>query len=475
MTGAVLDAPRAASWWRQGAIVAGLLAAATALCFLLDERLSVTSQAMVYVLAVVIASQATSLRMALACSLASVVLLNYLFIPPRFAFHVDADENVAALVAMSALAVVISQTGAALRRKAEQARVNEARARQLQHLATDLAGVTTREAALGVVQRFLAAAFGAGCTTALLEPQAQPRQGPGPQGWCIPLASDHRTEGVAHVPEPAVRDPRDLEHAQALCALAGQALSRLALAASMEAAQESARWHRVQGTFLAGISHDFRTPLAAMVTAASLLQAQRDRLGAQEHQRLTQVILEEARHLAALTENTLQFARLGSAGEIRTDWQSVEEIVGSVLARMRGREGSARIHARVPPGLPLIRADSVLVAQLLENLVDNALQYSDGEVEIVAARAGGQVQVAVLDRGPGIADGAQEALFEPYRRGDRPGQRGAGLGLAVCRAIARAHGGEVAYRPRDGGGSCFVLQLPVPAQALPEEAGAPLS
>jgi two-component system, OmpR family, sensor histidine kinase KdpD len=118
----------------------------------------------------------------------------------------------------------------------------------------------------------------------------------------------------------------------------------------------------------------------------------------------------------------------------------------------------------VPPRLPLIQADPVLLAQLLENLLDNALKYSADTVDLVVTAAGGELHVAVEDRGAGVPPGSEQAIFEPYRRSDRSGQRGAGLGLAVCRAIAHAHGGSLAVRPREGGGASFVVSLPVSVQ-----------
>jgi len=141
----------------------------------------------------------------------------------------------------------------------------------------------------------------------------------------------------------------------------------------------------------------------------------------------------------------------------------VEEIVGSVLARVRERDVAHRIQSRVPTALPLIKADPVLLAQLLENLLDNALKYSAALIELEVTHRDQRIELAVHDRGNGIPAGEELAIFEPYHRSDRSGQRGAGLGLAVCRAIARAHGGELSVRRREGGGSSFVLELPVEA------------
>jgi two-component system sensor histidine kinase KdpD len=181
-------------------------------------------------------------------------------------------------------------------------------------------------------------------------------------------------------------------------------------------------------------------------------------------------MLGEARHLATLTDNTLQLVRLDHAGELHRDWESMEEIVGSVLARVRERDAAHRIRSHVPSGLPLLRADPVLLGQLLENLLDNALKYSADAIELDVRQEGQRIEVAVHDRGEGIRAGEELAIFEPYHRSDRSGQRGAGLGLALCRAIARAHGASLSVRAREGGGSSFLLELPLEAQQPAKEA-----
>ncbi|QJW83297.1 hypothetical protein HK414_00690 [Ramlibacter terrae] len=160
-----------------------------------------------------------------------------------------------------------------------------------------------------------------------------------------------------------------------------------------------------------------------------------------------------------ITDNTLQLVRLENAGELHLDWQSVEEIVGAVLARVRARDAAHRIRSHVPPGLPLLRADPVLLAQLLENLLDNALKYTAGAIDLEVGTDGDAMEVRVADRGEGLR--ADSLAFEPFRRGDLGARRGSGLGLAVCRAIAQAHGGALAVSRRDGGGSVFSVRLPV--------------
>lgn len=483
--------PPVASSSRDVGIAVSLLTVATLLGLTLEAYFSLTSQAMAYVLVVVVASYTLPRAASLITAAAAVILLNFFFVPPRYTFQVDAHENLTALFALLAVALVISHLGTALRRETEMARLNERRARELQELATELADCSSLPEVHVHAQRFLGRAFPGRCVVAVrtsagglnLPAGSDPGfedgmlacireaatlgpgtgRWPGLNAWYLPLQSQGHIGGAACVHDVSAADHSGREHAQAICALVGQALWRLTLAASVHSAEELAQWHKAQNTFLAAVSHDFRTPLASVMGAASSLQTQRDKLSLSQQERLIATIISESQHLAALTENTLQLVRLDNSGALDLDWQSIEEIVGAVLARVRARDVTRRIRSSVPASLPLIKADPVLLTQLLENLLDNALKYSTDTIELAVRQTGHFIEVAVHDRGNGIAAGEELAIFEPYRRSDRSGQRGAGLGLAVCRAIARSHRGELSLAPRTGGGTTFVVKLPVEA------------
>jgi two-component system sensor histidine kinase KdpD len=226
----------------------------------------------------------------------------------------------------------------------------------------------------------------------------------------------------------------------------------------------------MRNALLAAISHDYRTPLAAILGAASSLREQGERLAIEQRQRLAQTIIDQTVQLSRLTDNTLQLARLDRPGvSLQLDWESAEEIVGTVLRRARLHDVERRVRARLEPGLPLVRCDALLLSQMLQNLVENALKYSapPAPVELLVRRQAGQIVFAVRDRGPGVAPAWRERIFEVFQRGeaqvfglDADARRGAGVGLAVCRAIARAHGGELKVRPRAHGGSSFECWLP---------------
>ena len=480
--------------WQHWAVVALLLGAATLAATWLDGEVSITSQAMLYLLAVVIASYRLGWRESTLCAVAAVTAFNFFFVPPRWTLAVEHHEHFIALAVMLAVGLTITRLASSLRRESMQAQRNARRAHQLQSVAAQIALVDTLAALLqlgreALLQEFaevsliMTSADGDEASDPAELPQAQheglrcciteaavlgPGTGrwPGLDAWFLPLGGKGRVIGAACVQPVRASDVDGREHAQALCALLGEGLWHLRLAASVQAAQAQAQRQQIQGTLLAAVSHDLRTPLAAIVGAASALRSQRDRLDAAEQDRLLGSIESEAAYLSAVTENTLHLVRLADqALPLRRDWEAMEEVVGTVLARLRQRDPSRRIRSRVAAGLPLVRADAVLLAQLLANLLDNALNYSDDTVDLTVERQGDELLVAVKDRGPGVAPQDEARLFEPFVRGDNPhGRHGAGLGLAVCRAIAQAHGGRLTLRRRSGGGTSFCLALPIEAQ-----------
>ena len=387
------------------ALVGLLLAAATAGGFLLDHHISLTSQAMFYVLAVVVASYILRWQQSVVCAMGAVTALNFFFVPPRWTFEVESQEHLIALFTMLLVALVISHLAEKLRRETDIAHLNFRRASQLQELATALSSVTKPSEVATRGNSALATAFAGPCMLALCGSDHElalasdlpsfeadgmrccmrematlgPGTGrwPGLDAWFIPLGNTPQFTGAVCIRPAPASDAAGREHAQALCALLGQALQRLRLSQTMQTAQSEAQRQQIQSTYLAAISHDLRTPLASVVGAASSLQTHGDRLNPEERERLLGSIVSEATYLSQVTENTLQLVHLTNAQQyIRRDWESMEEIVGAVLARIRQRDPSRRIKSSVPPGLPLIRADSVLLAQLLANLLDNALKYS---------------------------------------------------------------------------------------------------
>ena len=149
---------------------------------------------------------------------------------------------------------------------------------------------------------------------------------------------------------------------------------------------------------------------------------------------------------------------------LKCDWESVEDLVGNTLARLEASLRGRQVSVNIPNTLPVVYVDGALVSQLLFNLLDNCIKHTPAGTPIMisAGLEGDRVRVVVEDAGPGLPPGDPERLFAKFQRGrDEGNTGGAGLGLAICRAIADAHGGSIHAIAREVGGAKFVFTLPV--------------
>jgi two-component system, OmpR family, sensor histidine kinase KdpD len=476
----------------------------------LDGRIDLANMALILVLSAAVAAIWSTPWASLAASATAILAFNFAFVPPRGTFSVDLRQHSLLLVTMLTVSWIVTLLVARLRWHAAQATAHAWRSDQLRLLGEALRAADKPSDQASALQRALSD-VGGSHTTLLLRGRrecestggegtwllgtATPDEaaglrlclqdgrsmGPGTgrheeqPAWYLPLRGLQGTHGAALVRHASAHAPSGivLEHAQALCDQLGAALERGAALQAAALAREQAQDHALRNTLLTAISHDHRTPLATILSASSALHDQGERLSVAQRRQLAATIVDEATQLARLTDNTLQLARMGAVGpNLQRDWESVEEVVGTVLRRVRQRDTGQRVKARVEPGLPLVRCDAVLMVQLVDNLVDNALKHGGAErpVEVLARRMPGAVLIAVRDRGPGVPPAQQKLIFETFQRGvggntsvggDRPSRPGAGVGLALCRAIALAHGGELKLRPRSHGGASFEMTLPV--------------
>ena len=480
----------------------------------LDLGLDLANLALLPVLAAALAALWWPPVLSMGACAVAVLAFNWAFVPPRGSFAVDLRQHALLLLTMLSVSWMVTLLVARLRRLASSERLHAHRASQLQALGASLRDADDLHAAAAALQtalgRLLDDAAAVPITVLLLrgplserdDPDAclqsgaadadqtaglwlclrqQRTLGPGSgwheeqPAWYLPVRGSGVPLGAALV--PLATPPRDAEavrqHAQAMCDQVGRALQRAAAVRAAAAARQDAQDQRLRNTLLAAISHDHRTPLATILGAASALHDQADRLSLEQRRRLAASIVDEATQLRRLTDNTLQLARLDTPGlKLQMDWESVEELVGGVLRRMRQRDPDRRVKGRLEPGLPLLRCDAVLLVQLLENLVDNALKHGGDSalVEILARRQGDRLLLAVRDRGAGVPPAWRERVFSVFQRGehavgvalaaDAP-RPGAGVGLALCRSIARAHGGELRLRARGHGGCSFECTLPL--------------
>ena len=221
---------------------------------------------------------------------------------------------------------------------------------------------------------------------------------------------------------------------------------------------------RLRNSLLATLSHDLRTPLAALVGTAEMLAASQPRLSAQQLEWASS-LSEKARRMADMVTNLLDMARIQS-GEVRLrlEWQSMEEIIGGAVKQAQGALGSRPVRVRIEPEVPLVECDAVLIERVLSNLLENAGKYTpaDSPVEIGVRIADDQLRVSVRDHGPGVAPGQEELIFEKFTRGHAESATpGVGLGLAICRAIVEAHHGRIEVSATPPHGATFTFSLPL--------------
>jgi len=247
------------------------------------------------------------------------------------------------------------------------------------------------------------------------------------------------------------------------------ALERVRMSQRVNQAQIDAERAAMRNTLLASISHDLRTPLTAIAGAGSMVAQTDFALDVYRRVTLGQMIEDTARDMTKLLSNVLELMRLESSRDaINRDWHSVDDLVGAALKRNEGALKGRDLELDVPSELPLVAVDASLIVQLLSNLLDNAGKYTPAGTRItVAARLyPTSLQLSVEDNGPGLRGVAAEQLFEEFARGRLHGRAGSvGLGLAICRVIARLHGGEIRARTAPSGGARFELSLPAAVEA----------
>jgi K+-sensing histidine kinase KdpD len=234
--------------------------------------------------------------------------------------------------------------------------------------------------------------------------------------------------------------------------------------AERAAAAVAAETERTRAELLGAVSHDLRTPLASITGAASELLERSGASAGEGSRELLETIRDEGERMGRLVEGLLALERIEGGGfRPRADWCALEEVIGSSLSRVADRAAAREVRVDLPPEVLLVPGDPALVESVLVNLLENALKFSPPgtPVEIAARREGDSVAVEVRDGGPGFPDGERERIFDRYFRGAAgTAAPGWGLGLAVCRAVVRVHGGTIVARNRPGGGGVVRFTLP---------------
>jgi signal transduction histidine kinase len=229
--------------------------------------------------------------------------------------------------------------------------------------------------------------------------------------------------------------------------------------------EELRRLSALRADFVSLVSHELRSPMAAIIGSARTLHERWRELSPDRRESFLALIEHETKRLAELVSDVLDTSRI-EAGNFSYSFADVDlaELVNQSAAAAEGGQDEIRIRANVQRPLPLVRGDRERLQQVLANLLDNAVKYSPagGEVEVEALAQDGTIQVEVRDRGPGVAPEHHTLIFERFGRvSGEQAKPGTGLGLFIARSIAEAHGGSLNVHSRPGNGAIFTLAIPV--------------
>jgi two-component system sensor histidine kinase KdpD len=516
--------------WLGGAALA--VTALTALMLPFRERLDALDVLLLYLLLTGVLALLGGLWPGVIAAVLGFLALNFFFIPPYLTLSVDALDHALALVVYLGVATTTAHLVSRVRAGKEAALRESRRMAQLAELNAALIGDVTLDAILNRVAERVVSVYGAqGCRVlvrgedgelragaffperigavtdrtglSLAEWAMEHRQpvGRGGRGGKIvgrapmledgnrlpatprgdvlylPIVAKDRVHGVLEVAgRPGQRAFR-AEDEQTLTTFVHQAalaLERARLGEEAARAAALAQSDALKSALLAAVSHDLRTPLASIKAAATSLLDDSIAWDEAAREDLLSAIDEETDRLTLMVSNLLDLSRIeGGALRPRKDWYDVDELVADVQTRMAGRLERHPLTIAIAPELPPLPFDYVQIAQVLVNLLENAVKYTPAGTPIVvsARRMPGEIEIAVHDEGPGMTPESQRRLFEKfYRAGSVTGAGGVGIGLTISKGLVEAHGGRIAVESAPGEGTTFRFTLPLTAEPAPRDA-----
>ncbi len=499
--------------WRPGAPVrwlscrdalyASLCASvATGFAGLAEQWVGLTDLSMIFIVAVVVVAARTRMSAAILAAILCFLAYNFFFIEPRYTLIIAAPWGITTVVLFLLAALVAGRLASQLRMQVLTLRAANNQASVLQHLGRQLSAAADLEQVLQAGRNTLERAFGA---TVMLQVGASQSYSPGvqlaqldraaadwalshgqPAGrhtqslagaawWFMPLLGNDQAIGVIGLQESTEQRQLSTENrrlAEAICTDVAQAALRTTLVAELEAARVNNETERLRSALLSSVSHDLRSPLAAMMGSAGSLISYSAAMNEEDRLSLLQTIQQEGERLDRYIQNLLDMTRLGHEGlTLQRSWIGVDELVGSATGRLRRYRPQVLVDLQLDADLPPLWVHPALVEQSLFNVLENAAKFSPAgqSIRVFARQVDSHLQLDVQDRGPGIAEEERGRIFDMFysiERGDC-GKQGTGLGLTIAQGMIGAHGGSVSAFAGEGGqGTLIRLSIPLLA---PEE------
>lgn len=485
-------------------LAAASAAIATGLGSLAERWAGLQDLSLIFIVAVVLVAARARTAAAVLAAVLSFLAYNFFFIEPRYTFYIGAWQGVATVMLFLLAALVAGRLASKLRMQVVALRAANAHATAMQGLGRRLAVAADEGQVVRAGQEAAKTMLAAEAWMRIGDKQYAHDAAPAlderdlaaadwaqkhgePAGrytdtlslsnwWFLPIKAERGALGVLGlrfadgVASPGAEQRR---LAEAMVDDIAQAIVRTRLVSDLETARIGGETERLRSALLSSVSHDLRSPLAAIIGAASSLDNYGAAMGEDDRHSLLETIRLEGERLDRYIQNLLDMTRLGHTGlALNRDWIGVDELIGSAIARLQRYQSGVKLRLAIAPGLKPIWVHPALLEQAIFNVLENAAKFSPaGEaVEVEAGLVDGQLRIDVRDRGPGIPEDERGRIFDMFysvERGDR-GRQGTGLGLTICQGMVGAHGGSVEALPgRDGRGTTIRITLPLiqPPQA----------
>ena len=431
-----------------------------------NSSLSLESQVLLYLLAVVVVALVGGLVVALTAAVAASFCLNYFFIKPVHTLEISQGEQALALLIFLIVAAAVSGAVELAARRAKAAQQAGLEAETFSVLAgAELDEAETLRLVLAQAQSTFemesvalkVRSHPSGEWTEVEQVGWAPPGREAPLQFDVPIGHDLRLVGRG-----AALFAEDQRVLQNFAAAAQTAYEGRRLSAQAREARELAVVDRQRTALLAAVGHDLRTPLSGIKASVSTLRQTDVEWSQRERDELLATIEESADRLDAIVANLLDASRLqAGALSVRVAPVALDEVIGAAVLAVPG--AAERVAIDVPEDLPLVRADAGLLERVLANLLDNAVRHGDdgGPIEVSAIAGAESAKLKVVDHGPGVPAEQREGMFEPFQRLDDRGARGVGLGLTVARGFMEAMDGVLIADGSSGGGLTMRLRLPL--------------
>jgi two-component system sensor histidine kinase KdpD len=458
------------------------VASLTVLAHFARPLLDLANISLIYLLGVLLCASAAGRSAAIVGALLSFLAYNFFLVPPLYTLHVAHSQDMVQLLLFLLTALLGGGLAARLRDRAALAQQQASELEALYNLSQGISAQVDFAAIAPLITHTACVILQTTTATILIQDDTGSERCVASSTarladathaqLAVPLLIDQVQQGVLCVTAPPAQIRALATQRRLIDLLAHQAslaLERSQLARAAAQAEALAESDRMKSMMITTISHDFRTPLAAISAAAEELQSTDVIWSPQAHQQFAEVIGAEAARLTTLVTNLLDLTRLeAGALHLQQGWYDPAEILTRVLDRLEHDLRERRLALDLPADLPLIPVDYIHLEQILWNILQNALKYSPpgSPLEITVRVTAPWIEISIGDQGPGIAVEERSRVVEKFYRSPRTAGAvpGAGIGLAICQGLIVAHGGELHLAERPGGGLlvrvCLPLDLP---------------